>query len=226
MAILVGEAVSRVKNVMKAVKEDSFMTDRFVYSLIMKYGKTLIKRENDLNNLFKNAALFKEIPCVELIEVDKINACCTGLKTGCTFRRSKNKLPKMIEGSSGPIIRAVTTLDYSISAISTTPGVYTNMTKSTSFKYNKNKYYWIIDGYLFVPDVDWESIRLQAIFDEDISYTDCGLEETTDCILEQDRDLNIPEDLFSEIENYIRQELLTAVQLPPDGADDSQNVLR
>jgi len=41
----VGEAISRVRNVLKAVKEDPFMTDRFIYSIILKHSKALLKRE-------------------------------------------------------------------------------------------------------------------------------------------------------------------------------------
>jgi len=33
----IGESISRVRNVLKAVKEDPFLTDRFIYSLIMKF---------------------------------------------------------------------------------------------------------------------------------------------------------------------------------------------
>ena len=43
----VGEATSRVRNILKAVKEDPFLTDRFLYSLIMKYAKTLIRRQEN-----------------------------------------------------------------------------------------------------------------------------------------------------------------------------------
>ena len=41
----IGEAISRVRNVLKEVKEDPFLTDRTIYFAIQKYAKTLIKRE-------------------------------------------------------------------------------------------------------------------------------------------------------------------------------------
>ena len=66
---------------------------------------------------------------------------------------------------------------------------------------------------------------MQAIFDEDISDLVCSV-DAKDCIPEQDRDLSIPEHLFSEIEQMVLNEILTTGQIPPDGADDSQNVLR
>ena len=45
----IGESISRVRNALKAVKEDAFLTDRQIYFVISKYGKTLLKRED--NNL-------------------------------------------------------------------------------------------------------------------------------------------------------------------------------
>lgn len=223
----IGEAVSRVRNVLKAVKEDSFITDRFIYSIIIKYAKTLMYRDNKLLNLFLNSSLFREDPCVELIDVDRIAACCVSINTGCTFKRSKNKLPSINNLDTGPIIKAITTLDYSVQAHRTEPSVYMTITKTSSFRYNKNKYYWIIDGYLFIPDVDWEAVRIQAMFDEPIKTDYCFTAVNLNiCTAEQDRDLNIPEHLFSEIENMVRQEILLLAQIPSDGADDSKSNMR
>jgi len=221
----VGEAVSRVRNVLKAVKEDPFLTDRLIYSLIMKVAKTLIKRDDRIESLFKYKSLFKELPCVELIEVDKVDACCIGIKTQCTFRRTKDKLPKLMEIGDMQVIRSVSTLDYSKKATQSYPTVYTNMTRTSGFKYNKQNYYWFLDGHIYIPNVTWEAIRIQAIFDEDISDELCNV-EPGECTQEQDRELAIPEHLFTEIEQMVIQQLLTAGQIPSDGADDSQNVMR
>ena len=35
----IGEVVSRVRNQMKAVRQDAFLTDRFIYSVIGKHAK-------------------------------------------------------------------------------------------------------------------------------------------------------------------------------------------
>lgn len=223
--VTIGESISRVRNVLKSVKEDPFLTDRFIYALVLKYSKTLIKRDSRLESLYKNESLFKELPCVELIDVDKVEACCMSIKTQCTFKRTKNKLPKIMDVDSGPIIRSVSSLDYSRKAHQTFPSVYSNMTKTSGFKYNKKAYYWFLDGYLYIPNVEWEAVRIQAIFDEDVSSSLCSY-DPTDCKYEQDRVLNVPEHLFSEIEQMVLKEVLTAGSIPSDGADDSQNVLR
>lgn len=223
--ITIGDSVSRVRNVLKAVKEDPFLTDRLLYSLIIKFAKTLIKREDQQGSLFKHTGLFQDIPCLELIEVDKVEACCTGIKTPCKILRTKDKLPKLLELSNGPIIRSITSLDYSEELTETFPTLYTNMTKTSGFKYNKTKYYWYLDGYIYIPNATWEGIRITAIWDESLNDYKCDV-DSTDCQLEQDRELSIPDHLFSEIEQMAIQQLLTAGQVPSDGPDDSQNILR
>jgi hypothetical protein len=226
MATTVRDSISRVRNVLKAVKEDPFLTDRFIYSQIMKYAKTLIKRDDQMNSIYKYTSLFKEIPCVELIDVDRVEACCTGIRTGCTFKRTKDKLPTLSDWDSGPVIKAVTSLDYSKEAVQTQPTIFTDLTKGSGFKYNKNKYYWYLDGHIYLPNVEWEAIRIQAIFDDDISSSLCNVDCEDACISEQDREFAIPEHLFSEVEQMVLQQILTAGQIPPDGPDDSQNILR
>jgi hypothetical protein len=221
----IGDATSRVRNVLKAVKEDPFITDRFLYSLIMKYAKLLIYRQDQKGNLKQYTGLFTTIPCLDLIEVDKIEACCLGIKTGCTFRRTKDKLPDLLDGGKGPVIRSVTTIDQSVRLEETYPEVYANLSTTTTFKYLTTKYFWYLDGHIYIPDVEWENIRMVALFDADVSEFDCSI-DATDCTPEQERNMPVPENLFAEIEQMVLKEILTSGQIPSDGADDSQNQLR
>jgi hypothetical protein len=119
----INDAVSRVRNVIKSVKEDVFMTDRFIYSVILKYAKMLIRRQDNEMKIFRVQSLFKTLPCVELIEVDKVEACCTGIKSGCTIMRTKDRLPAVLDGAYGPIIRTVASVDGSV--LTYTTRIYT-----------------------------------------------------------------------------------------------------
>ena len=86
MSTTVGEAISRVRNTLKAVKEDPFLTDRTIYFSIIKYGQSLMKREDNQLRLMKISNIFKVMPYVELIEVDKVDAACVGVYSGCYFK--------------------------------------------------------------------------------------------------------------------------------------------
>lgn len=223
MANTIGDSISRVRNLIKGVREDAFITDRFLYSLIIKYAKLLIKRQDNENKIMRFQSLFEVLPCVELIEVDKVEACCSGIKSNCTIRRTKDKLPEILEGTFGPLFRKITSLDRSIEVYKTNPSTYTAMTHSTNFKYNKNKYYWYIDQYLYFPNLEWDGVLVEGLWSENVDYLKCDGDE---CTLRQDDNLHIPDYLFAEIEQMVIKDLTFFIQIPQDGQDDSQSQLR
>lgn len=218
----IGEAISRVRNTLKAVKEDPFLTDRVIYSSLIKYGQTLLKREDNQFKLMKISSIFQVLPYVELIDVDKVEAGCLGVYSGCYFKRSKDKLPTILDGAMGPIIRTVSSIDGTIEMFRTDPGTWVSMTKTTTFKYNTRKYFWYLNGYLYAPNIDWEAIRMEAIFQGNTNPCD----PTQQCEIAQDKPLTIPEYLFSEVEQFVIKELSMSMQVPADDSDDSQNSLR
>lgn len=220
----IGETVSRVRNILKSVKEDSFITDRFIFSVINKYAKLFIKRQDDQSKIIKYESLFRVLPCVELIEIDKVEACCIGIKSNCTIRRTKEKLPAILEGSYGPLFRSISSIDGSEEFVRTYPSIYVSMSNTTNFKYNKSKYYWFLDNHLYFPNIDWEQIKIEAIWEGDVSLLNCNSED--DCMLIQDKVFTIPEYLFAEIEQLVIKEILGGASVTSDGSDDKQNILR
>ena len=217
----IGDAISRVRNTLKAVKEDPFLTDRVIYSSLLKYGQTLLKREDNQFKLMKISSIFKVLPYIELIDVDKVDAGCIGVYSGCYFKRSKDKLPTILDGAMGPVIRTTSSIDGTIEMFRTDPGTWVSMTKTTTFKYNTRKYFWYLNGYIYCPNIDWEAIRMEALFEGKIETCD-----TDPCLIRQNDPLLFPEYLFSEIEQFVIKELTMTIQIPTDGSDDSQNVLR
>jgi hypothetical protein len=218
----IGEAISRLRILIKSVKQDATLSDRFLYSMIMKHGKLLMRRQDNLNRIMKFNSIFQPLSYVELIEVDKVEAQCKGIKSGCTFMRTKEKLPKLIEGYWGVLIRSVTSLDHSVQIHYTYPTTYEQMTSQKYFKYNKKKYFWYLDGHLYFPNLSYDAVRLEGIFEEDISKYNC--EEEDNCTYMQDRPISIPEFLFSEIEAMALKELTVMLQVPVDTQHDTQNV--
>ncbi|BCV02239.1 MAG: hypothetical protein CM15mV51_0560 [uncultured marine virus] len=169
----VGEVISRIRGQVKAEVQDAFVTDRYVYSLIIKFAQLLMRRQDYANKLMKFNAVWKTLPYLELIDVDKVEAHCSGIQSGCTIKRTKDKLPNFIEGYWGPLIRTVSSIDGSIELQATQPGTYTSMTKTTSFRYNKTRYFWFLDGYLYMPNIDWDAVKLEGVFDDDLGKWLC-----------------------------------------------------
>jgi len=221
----IAESISRVRNLVKGSKQDAFLTDRFIYSLIVKYAKMFIKRQDALNIRLKFASLFRTLPCQDLVEVDRIEACCGSLPSTCKIMRTREKIPIPFEGSYGPFIRTVSSIDGSTEVYRTQPAAFVSMSKTTTFKYNKQKYYWYMNGYIYLPNVEWDAIMLEGIFQEDISIFTC--DEKNQCNIRQQEILPIPDDLFAEVEKQVLTDLGFQVQIPPDPKTaDKQNILR
>ena len=223
--ITISDTVSRVRNSLKGNKEDAFLTDRMIYSVVLKYAKLLIKRQDNENKIMRFQSLFEVLPCVELIEVDKVEACCGGIKSKCIIKRTKDRLPYPMEGTYGPLFRDVTSIDGSEILYKTYPGTYVAMANSTNFRYNRTLYYWYLDGHMYFPNIQWDAIRIEAIWDDDIQYLKCT-EADEVCNLRQDQATHVPDYLFAEIEQMALQEFAMMMQIPLDNKDDNQSVLR
>jgi len=218
----IAEAISRVRNGIKAVDADSFITDRLIYSNILKYAKMFIKRQDGQTSQAKFNSLYKRLPCIDLIEVDKVAACCE-VQSGVKIKRSKEKLPSILEGSNGPLLRTVASVDGSVEVFRTTPQLYTSLQRTSGFRYNKKKYYWLLDGYLFIPNVEWDSAQIDGIFEGSLSGLTCD----DVCQPVQSQYLNIPPDLFAQIEQQVINDFMKSMQINTDPAPaDKQSLLR
>jgi hypothetical protein len=212
--MLVGEAISRVRNQIKSVKQDANLTNRFLYSMIMKHARFFMHRQDNLNRIMKYNSVFQTLNHVELITIDKAEAECYGVDTGCYFKRTKNKLPRMIEGYFGPMLRSVSSMDLSRQVIPTFPMTFQQISNQRTFKYNTKKYYWYLNGYLYFPNLEWDALRIEGVFEDDISAMNC--DTTDDCLFIQDQKINVPEFLFSEIEQLVIRDLGIMIQIPSD----------
>jgi hypothetical protein len=219
----IGDTVSRIRNTIKGVREDAFITDRYIYSLVLKYAKLLITKQDTASKIMRFQSLFEALPCVELTPVDKIEACCGGIQSKCIIMRTKDRLPTVLEGAYGPLFRTISSIDGSIQCYKTYPSIYTNMVNTVNFKYNTNKYYWYLDGYLYFPNIDWESIRIEGLWDESITYLKC---DTDTCKIRQEESTHFPEYLFAEIEKNVLGDILVLAKMPAEAGDDKQNILR
>jgi len=220
----IGEAISRIRGQIKAGSQDAFTTDRYIYSLIKKYAQMFMRRQDNANKLMKFNSVWQELKYVSLIEVDKIEANCVGLSSGCTIKRTEKKLPTFMQGYWGPLIRTVSSIDGSVEVQPTQPGTYTSMSKTKTFKYNKTKYFWFLDGYLYLPNVSWDAIKLEGVFEEDIAKWTCDTDD--DCVPRYLQNLYIPEFLFTEIENQILNTAMNTMKVPAEDGNNNKNINR
>ncbi len=217
------DTISRLRNVVKGTKQDAFLTDRFLYSLAIKYAKLYLKRLDDQNKIMRFQSLFVTLPCVELEEVDKVAACCSGIKSGCIIKRTIEPLPDVFEGTYGPLFRTISSIDGSFICTKTNPATFTDIANSTSYKYNKDVYYWFLEGRLYFPNIEWDAVKVELLPENSIEqYLCCG----APCKLAQEEQTHIPEYLFAEIEKNVKDDLLNIIQIPKEAPADNISALK
>lgn len=220
-----GAIISRIRKGIKAETQDAFITDRYIYSVVEKHAAWLLRREDNTMKIIRMINSYTSLDYVPLIEVDKIAASCVGIKSNCIIKRTEDKIPSLFEGYFGPLIRNVSSLDGSQQVYPTTALQYTKIANSKNFKYNKTKYYWIANGYVYFPNIDWDAVVIDGIFRDDVSdykCEDCGEK----CKSAQDGIFNVPEYLYGEMESHVRQEILALYQIPSDPTNDKTSPIR
>jgi len=219
----IGDVVSRLRIQFKGVRQDSFMTDRMIYTFVLKHAKWLMKREDSKNKLMAFSGVIQTMDYVELVEIDKVEACCTGIKSDCKIKRTKDKLPVFLQGYFGPLIRTISSIDGSEELQPILPSIYIGIANSKNYRFNKTKYYWFLNDYLYFPNLEWEAVRIEGIFEDDISKYTC---DEDNCIVKQEQSFNVPDYLLGELEGQVMKDMMGLFQIPADPTADKQNIAR
>jgi hypothetical protein len=222
--LTIGTVVSRVRNTLKANKQDSFLTDKEIYLLFRKHVSPVLKRLDEKGHLMKFSSVFETLDYVELVESDKVEACCSSVKSGSTFRKTKLTMPMFTEGYYGPMVNSITSLDGSVVfKLVRNSDIYNLYTKNKDFQYNNWKYCWFLNDRLYFPNVQYPAVRIEGLFEDDISAFKCGEEK---CLPRQLQSINVPDFVLAEVEEAMRKELLGQMQTPPDVMIDGKSPLK
>lgn len=211
------EFVSVVRNNLNSVSLDDYISSEHIYWVSISYAKMLIKREADSRKLFKNTSFFTKLPCVEM-ENTSISEC--GIDIPCkSMMKSKNKLPNSFLSNFGSLIQVFNnTKDVDFKEISTTR--YKNL-YNQKYKPRNTKYFWIENGYLYIPDSEIESLIVYGLFSSAEEVLNFNAEEG-DCIKVLDQEFPAPDYMLSTILEATTSQILTKKKISPD-ADSNLN---
>ena len=194
----IGEALSQVRNDLKQFTVDTRLTDRDIYTVMKSHSYWIIAQEAEKLKISKQQHLFQSYTCAEIIPVPTVDPCCN-VQSRCRIYRTKEQLPGMFTDDSGQIIRTVTSVDWSENLQRTTFENFLRIQSDPDFKYNKTKYYFIRDNYMYFPTTQWRKINMLIYCDTDVSvYNKCDCSETT-CVKMQDRIWRVPDKLQARI---------------------------
>lgn len=218
----IGSAIGRVRSRYKLTHSDSYMTDRYIYSVIMKHAKFIMRRQDATNKILRFNGIFKPLNYVELIDVDATETSCFGISSDCKIKRTKYKLPMPIQGYYGILLRSINTLDYSERINLTYPETYVAQSKLRQSKYVKEKFAWYMDGYLYFPDMEYDAVKILGLFEGDTKRFNCTDEAY--CVNMQELEISIPDFIFSEIDNFLAADFGVTLQIPQDKQHDNINI--
>jgi hypothetical protein len=219
MQYSIRQHISRIKTPFKQVTTDSRLTDRFIYLLLRKHRGFLLKKENDW--LLTQQELYQSKTYTELIDVDSVEAC--GIQTDCTIKRTRERLENIVSNINGEIIQSVTSLDGSVKLTKIRQSAWIKKQNKTTSKYDKTLYYWILDGYAYFPNTEWDAVKIVAYFDEDINNL-CE-DDDSKCKDIQDTLFRIPEKSISEMDQLIYMDLQPYIKLPTDVIANKHDML-
>lgn len=213
----IGEIVSRIRGSLKEVTDDSAYSNRFLYSTFMTYAKQLIKQDADTGRIYEMSDIWEPI-CVEMEPVSSVYCNCQFLPYNCTVYRSKHKLPDFLQSSDGVIYRWISTPDLSKDFVLVTPYQFHNKTK---IKYNREKYAFIHDKYLYTPNDHFPVLSVAALFDGDLSMFNCNptedqVEQSTGCATKLSQKIMLPAYLEAAAIKMVLGELVPTTQLAKD----------
>lgn len=215
-----GDVISRTRNRLKVDNQDSFITDRVIWSYLRPWINQVMRELDSKNKLMAFNSLFDTLDIVPLIEVDRIEAGCAGLKTGYTFMRTREPIGELfMEGYWGNMIRSITSIDSSEQLQPISPSGYNTLARIPSFKYNKTLYYWYLNDFIYFPNVSWGAVRIEAIVEEDISEYKC--DDSSKCLLRQEQSFNVPDYILARAESLMMQSLGINLQISADHQPDN-----
>lgn len=155
------EITSIVLDTLKANSKDSRISRRLVLSTLESKAKFYISQKLNDKSLYREANIYKEIPCTEFKNIDIIDCPIVEFKTCKTLMRSKKKIPELIWSKYGHTLKEVTSIDGSYAFDPITATQY-RKNKERTGKTNK-KYFYIKDNYIYIPDYEFYTGNLYLI---------------------------------------------------------------
>lgn len=167
--------------------------------------------------------LFQTLKCTDLIPAPTIHECC-GVKSQYTIYRTREKLPDLVNSLIGPVFGRVTSIDGSEEIFEITPGEWNRKVLDSNFKYNKTKYYYYSEGFLYFPNLEWKKILIEGFFDDDIEKINCLCGETKQhCISKLDEQFRIPRHMLALVVENVNKEIANLYDKIPNDNEENKN---
>lgn len=212
---LIGQLISQIRNQLRIVNEDSRVSRRFIWSLIDKHARWLIKRESSKLRLLKMDYLFQTLHCVPVIEVPSSDECC-GIKTSCKIWRTKDKIQHVYTDEDGIILKAVYSVDGSEEFTPIKLQEFMRKTENPHSRYDKARYYYYNNGYLYFPNTHVRMVQIKGYFIDEVINQCKDEDKGKECKAHEDKRLRIPDYLVGELMEHVINDMINSKKVPED----------
>lgn len=210
-------------NDINALTKDVHVSRRWILSIGRQKARAYIAQRWADGTLFGEESLFTHIGCLEMERVRSVDCCVEEFRVCRILMRSKKRLPDLIYSRIGPAIIRVSNVvdDVVFSPISLRR--YVNNRDRKYANIEGQYYYYVRDGYLYIPDVAVRMVSVDLITldrraAEELSA--CEPERRDVCVSEWDYDFVCPDKLIEYVASETLREVLTKVQIPTDENPD------
>ena len=158
------EFVSNIINNLKLLNKDDHVSRRYILNTGRAEATTLIAQKLTDKSIFREDNIYSTIECLEMELIDVVKCGIYEFKKCDSLVKSKDKLPKLLYSRYGNSILEVTSVDGSVIFIPTTLSEYKLFKKRIRSPRTKNiKFYYVQDGYLYLPDCEYENVNVTLI---------------------------------------------------------------
>lgn len=209
-----GELVSRVNSVLKGFTKDGRIGRRLILHTAESKAKFLISQKLNDRTLYRESNLYTTINCVEFIDQDVVKCPIIEFRRCKSLKRSKHKLPTPIFSKYGHSVKEVVSLDGEFNFSPITLYQYRQLKNRTLQK--KTDYFYVQDGYLYLPDSGVLSADVIIITQDLYAVEQCSECSKNKCNSVWDFDFICPDKILEAVIQETIKELSLTRQIPED----------
>ena len=219
MAVTNGEFVSRVINDINAIQKDTRVSKRWILGIGKQKAETYISQKWDEGMLFGEESLYTNIACLRMERLRSIDCCFDEFKICGTLMRSKDRIPGLVHARMKPSVLTVTSVDDGINFDYVSLRKYKNDAKR-SFSKIPQYYFYVSDGYIYIPDIHIEAINVTLITtekNEALKLSGCGHDDSKyECMSIWDEQFVCPQKLYEYVVKETIKEASIRLSVPSD----------
>ena len=157
------EFVSRIMNDMNSINKDAHVSRRWILSIGRQKARSYIAQKYADGTLFGEESLYTHINCMEMERVRKVDCCFDEFKLCRILMRIQEKIARYdIYPYRDLLSLKVSNIMDDIIFTSISLRKYAN-NKERKYGNIDQYYYYVNDGYIYIPDINIEAINVDLI---------------------------------------------------------------